>query len=340
MLAKKIWYVAGAAAVAAIVVAVTLRCQAWYAALCCIGATILDRVHAHPMHAAFVLIVLIVIAYVLLNDSANPLRLALGDDGRLSTSKFQFLMWTVPVVFVFATLMFARNGQIANVPPNVLVALGFSLSTVVGAKGITVSYKAANRIVKSDGARDARGNLLPAPVLHPGDLFENDRGQPDLTKAQMLAWTVVAIADFLYNFFVHFTCYVDTAPPTDATCVSAMRNNFPDIDTALMVLMGLGQGTYLAGKLVSTDVPQIVKITVTLQAAPPAVIVTVLGQNFAGGTVTVNGVTPTELTWDPAGTSVRAVAPNPLAGTTIKAGDVLDVDGTINNVAFARKVQV
>ncbi|MDB5072453.1 MAG: hypothetical protein JWM87_3564 [Candidatus Eremiobacteraeota bacterium] len=339
-MAKKIGYVIAFAAIAAIVVAVTVKCPAWFPVLCDIGAKSLERLCAYPMQAAFVLIILIVIAYVLLNDSANPLRLALGEDGRLSTSKFQFLLWTVPVIFVFASLMFARKGQVTNVPPNVLVALGFSLSTVIGAKGITVSYKAANRIVKPDGARDAMGNLLPSLVLHPGDLFENDRHQPDLTKTQMLAWTVVAIADFLYNFFVHFACYAGTALTTDVTCTSAMRNNFPDIDTTLMVLMGLGQGTYLAGKLVSTDVPQIDKITATLQSAPSAVIVIIQGQNFGGGTVTVNGVTPTELTWDPTGKSGRAVVPNPLAGTTIKVGDVLEVGGTINNVSFANKVQV
>jgi hypothetical protein len=328
---NKQWYVLGILALTALVILLSIL-PLWYPKLSPYGDRIAWLLTSYPMQVALVLIAFLLIAYGLMSGSMNPLRLAMGEDGKLSTSKFQFLLWTLPVIFVVASLMFARKAQVVNIPPNVLVALGFSLTTLVGAKGITVSYKAANRIQK---AGPPPPGAAP-PEIHPADLFLNDRGQPDLTKAQMLAWTVVAIAEFLYNFFLNFGCYVATTQT--APCPPNSAGGFPDIDTTLMVLMGLGQGTYLGGKLVSTETPQITKVTATAQ--PATVSVSIDGEKFAGGTITINGVTPTKTTWKPDGTNVQAEAPNPLAGKTIAKGDTVDVAGTINDVAFANKVPV
>ena len=58
-----------------------------------------------------------------------------GQDGRLSTSKFQWFVWTVVAVGGFSALFAARalRGAPAGdigVPANILIALGFSTVTM------------------------------------------------------------------------------------------------------------------------------------------------------------------------------------------------------------------
>src|SRR5579872_3194026 len=72
-----------------------------------------------------------------LAGNANPFSLAMGADNRLSTSKMQALLWTACVGFVYAMLYADRAithhfvAAIDDIPRNVLIALGFSLTSVV-----------------------------------------------------------------------------------------------------------------------------------------------------------------------------------------------------------------
>lgn len=151
-----------------------------------------------------------------------------GEDGRPSTSKAQWWIWTALAIFGYVAVFVERwlrgnPGEIVEVPENLLLAMGFSAATMVVAKGVTASY-AAQRLV------DKRAT--PAAL---GGLFTDDSGAPDLTKIQMLAFT--AIAAFVY--------LVRLATQGDATSLPVLI----DIDPALMILMGLSQGGYLGQKV-------------------------------------------------------------------------------------------
>jgi hypothetical protein len=159
----------------------------------------------------------------------------MGADGRLSSSKLQFLAWTTVVLYAYVTLAIDRLGHVtcagAMLPVNVLIAMGLSLTTAAGAKGIAVGYQNAGQSTSAP----------IAPTMSLKFLVMSDDGQtPDLPKIQMLAWTAVAIVVFLIDLIVNYDGY--------AACKISVC--FPDIDTALMVLMGLGQGAYLGFKLV------------------------------------------------------------------------------------------
>src|SRR5437764_9987016 len=68
-----------------------------------------------------------------------------GADGRASTSKFQFFLWTVVVIFSFTALLTLKFQQsnfeplTADLPANVLIALGMSVASASTAKAITAS---------------------------------------------------------------------------------------------------------------------------------------------------------------------------------------------------------
>ena len=119
---------------------------------------------------------------------------------------------------------------INEIPKNVLIAMGMSVISAAAAKSITVSYFSTGCITKS---------VVPSGSSSFGAIFQDDAGFPDFSKVQMIAWTFIAIVTYLIavGSKIHQRDY----------------SSLPDIDSALMVLMGLGHGAYLGKKLVSQD---------------------------------------------------------------------------------------
>jgi hypothetical protein len=188
-----------------------------------------------------------------ITGSASPFQAAMGADGRLSTSKFQFLLWTWVVVFVYAWFYAARaqSGHfepINDLPANVLLAMGISVTTLASAKAITTSYVLDSRVEK--------------PAQNPAeasakDLVTNDNQGPEITKIQMLIWTLVAAAVYVAAASHAAQAYASCTIVPNAALPPECQ--FPDIDPALMVLMGLGQAAYLGNKLVTTTTPRPVR---------------------------------------------------------------------------------
>lgn len=192
----------------------------------------------YPFLWSLGLVVLLYLAYRRIYGSWNIFALALGADGRLSTSKLQFLLWTGAVVYVFLALVFAHGSATFsdNLPQNILLVMGFSLATAVGAKYIVINQPTTAPVTDSG-----------PPTMDPKYLIVDNNGVPDLNKAQMLTWTVIGIVAFLMNTASSWGTYVMCTPTSSTPCW------FPDVPQALMVLMGLGQGAYLGGKIVSQN---------------------------------------------------------------------------------------
>ncbi len=195
----------------------------------------------HPVVYGLLAAAFFVSIGMLVKGSLNPLDIVTGQDNRLSTSQFQFFLWTGVVAFSYGWLYAIRAQHnlfeaLGALPGNVLVAMGFSVVTVTAAKAITATQVRAGQVKKVRG------------TPHIGDLFTDDKGVPDLPKTQMLFWTVLAVAIFLIN--------VIALADTFATCSLGSKGcKFPDIDTTLMALMGLGQGAYLGVKMVPPSNP-------------------------------------------------------------------------------------
>jgi hypothetical protein len=212
-----------------------------------------------PVLAGLAFLALVFVLYWVWKRSWNVFVLAEGADGRLSTSKFQVLLWTIVVLYgyvVVETGRFMRGNfdALDKIPPNVLIALGFTIGTATLAKGITTSFIAAGRIKKN-----------PDPTSGPGTLVADDDGIPDLSKAQLLAWTLLALVVYVVRVFYQLR----VATP-----------ELPDIDATLMVLMGLGQGAYIGKKLTTTSTPQLGDVNP--QQGPPGTSVTVTGTALGG----------------------------------------------------------
>ena len=93
-----------------------------------------------PILVGLAFLALVFLLYWVWKRSWNVLKLAEGADGRLSTSKFQVLLWTIVVLFgyvVVETGRFVRGNfdALDKIPPNVLIALGFTIGTATLARG-------------------------------------------------------------------------------------------------------------------------------------------------------------------------------------------------------------
>jgi hypothetical protein len=165
-----------------------------------------------------------------------PLRSTVGLDRSPSTSRFQFLLWAIVVMYGFLVVFIGRvllSKQPVNeisVPPNLLLVLGYSVAGAAGAAGIVA-------------AKVQGGTLTPPPEpdTSPAALVQTGDGNTDLGKVQLLAWNLVAMGVFLFLLFTKVT-------PNDA--------QLPDLPAVLMVLAGVSQAAYLGNKLVTTTTPR------------------------------------------------------------------------------------
>ena len=201
------------------------------------------------------LAVLVVIGLIAAIPTRGRLwQLVNGADGRASTSKFQWLLWIVVIVFGYAVLWVLRAKQgdysaISDIPVNLLTVLGFSTGTAAIAKGITAGYVQSNRIAQPHAVGGGKGGLI-----------QDDSGVPDLGKLQLMAFTLIAIGIYL------------------ATLIHQVVSNpvittLPNIDSSLLVLMGISQGGYIGKKLVTFNNPVLYPVQ-TEPAAGTAVTVT------------------------------------------------------------------
>lgn len=258
---------------------------------------------------ALAFLVLFWIIYRLLTGTWNPFKVICGADGRPSTSKLQFWLWTIVVIFSYVALYAARvqdhlYDPIKEIPANLLIAMGLTIVTATAAKGITTSFVQNGDLVKPPASPQTSGA---------SQVLKEDDGSLDLSKIQMLAWTVIGIGVYL----ILVNQNLRTAP-----------HALPNIDSALMVLMGLGQGAYLGKKLVTTDVPRINGITP--QSGAVSTVITLKGETFgqtqSGSIVTIDGqpMTAAVDSWADTQITFRLPANHP-NGQPLHAGQVIQI---------------
>jgi hypothetical protein len=226
----------------------------------------------------------------------NPRELVNGFDGFASTSKLQWFLWLVVIIFAYTALWVLRAEQsdwsaLNKIPVNVLTVLGFSTGTAAAAKGITSGYVQTAKVTKPGPPQ------VGATAANTGGIFQDDSGAPELAKIQMMGFTIIAIGIFLATV-IHQIVTDD---------ISA---GVPDIDSSLLVLMGISQGGYLGKKLVTFGTPTL--YTPDPARAAPGAAVTLSGANLGtAGQLLMNGTPIATTSWSAAaiGFSVPAVNP-------------------------------
>lgn len=197
---------------------------------------------SNPYFYGFIALLIIYFFSVLFTKSWWPWALANGYNGKLSASQIQFFIFTLVTIFSYVTVFAARLinldpsadfPSLPVIPANLLVLMGLSVATTVSSKAISISYLEQRRLPQEDQST----------------LTKNREGDTDLIKVQMLIWTVIAAIVYI----IRITRFIANKEfiPVDPTQGLAL----PDIDGALLVLMGLAEGGYVGGKLVGRSIP-------------------------------------------------------------------------------------
>lgn len=191
------------------------------------------------------------------NQTSQIIR---GYKGRFSLSKWQWFTWTAIIVFSYVAIissrMLAGNWETGNIdfPSNLWLVMGYSTITVIAAQGIA-QHKAKPKPPQNEqGLQTPQAAKTAASDKVDKSKTEQEEGKPgltnlvsdkwgnlDLSKIQLIVWTVISIGIYL------------------AMVVNEVNNGspavLPDIDMTLMALMGLSSAGYLGKKAISPQNP-------------------------------------------------------------------------------------
>ena len=277
-------------------------------------AAVFGAAKAVPAHAApgakwgavgsgLGLLVVLYLVVAAFSGHWNPRELVKGFDGFASTSKLQWFLWLVVIIFAYAALWVLRAEQhdvsaLPDIPVNILTVLGFSTGTAAAAKGITGGYVQAGKVTKTGAPTEG------ATVANTGGIFQDDSGGLELAKIQMVAFTIIAIGIFMATVLHQII--------TDDISAS-----LPDIDSSLLVLMGISHGGYLGKKLVTFGTPSLYPPGPL--TGPPATKVSLAGENLGsqpGSQLLFDGSAVQVTKWSDSAVEFTVPGHDPATGTS------------------------
>lgn len=187
-------------------------------------------------------------------------------------------------------------------------------------------------------------------------LILDDNGNPDLGKIQLLAWTFVGIGIYLALVLKKAGAILATTSLSEPCTAGLACGGLPDIDPALMVLMGLGQAAYLGNKLVTSTTPRLTGLYPAIgdDKTPITLTGTGLGDTQNGSIITMDGfpATPTllssnanpgwqdtQITFDLPPEHPNARTPYDSLATPIQIGVIVGGQRSANTLPFTFKPQ-
>ena len=151
-------------------------------------------------------------------------RAAKGLDNTFSIANIQLILWTSVIIGSYVAMAAIKGGFLDHIPENTLILMGMS--------GASTSMATIIRSVQPS----ARANDKP---IAKNQIFEGaftSESKPDkhsIAKIQMFAWSLVALG-----------IYIALA----AGNIARGEPILPNVDQAILGLMGIGHGIYLANK--------------------------------------------------------------------------------------------
>lgn len=208
------------------------------------------------------LLIAVVVGYSIRAGGGKLSDLVVGQDRRTSTSKTQYLVWTVGVAFAllyialrtFVTKMpFICEATSSNCVPDgsvweqYVILLGVPATAAIVAKAST-TYKVVNGIVQTTDARQAKV----------ADIATDNQGNASITDVQYLIFNLVAFLYFAINFLASGT--------------------FVEVPSMILGLTSTAAATYALNKTLQTNRPVIKAVLPS--TISPGRTVTVTGSNF------------------------------------------------------------
>ncbi len=192
-------------------------------------------------------------------DRGGLVGLIVGTDNRLSTSKFQVLLWTVAVVFSFFFFVFQLafgqdTAHFESLNGEYLLLLGGPFAAAVLAK-----QAASTRVGEAE-------QQVPAAKPGVGDLVQDGSENGAVADAQFLLFNLVALAYFV-------------------TALVRSPTALPDLPDTLVGLTSVSALTYLGAKVVGNNLPVIESVSLVTGTSADGKMradsqLRILGRNF------------------------------------------------------------
>lgn len=150
-------------------------------------------------------------------------RAATGLDDTYSISNIQLILWTSAIMGSYVAMAAIKGGFLDHIPENTLILMGMSGASTAMAT-----------IIRS-GQPSARANKPIAKNQMFVGAFTSE-SKPDkhsIAKIQMFSWSLVALGIYIY---------------LAAGNIARGEPILPNVDQAILGLMGIGHGIYLANK--------------------------------------------------------------------------------------------
>lgn len=135
-----------------------------------------------------------------------------------SLARTQMVFWTLLIIASFFIVWMA-TGNLITITPQVLVLLGISAGTSVSAQLIDINDSNNEKIERHQETNSSQSFLLN--IL-------SDKNGVSVHRFQNVAFTIVIGSYFLFEVI--------------------QNHKIPELDSSLMILMGISSGTYLALK--------------------------------------------------------------------------------------------
>lgn len=196
--------------------------------------------------------------YLLLTGS----NLVKDEQGYPSLAKFQLLLWTVIIMFAFLGIYLTRIFEGILVPPPAISA------NLLALMGITIFIVP----MLNKKASDVKYGTLKANIKEPFVSMLQENKETQLTRVQMFGWTLISV--FIYMNLLYSSVLTNLHDTQNLM--------LPDIDPNLVILMGISQGGYLAGKslLGRTNISAVTQLKTRMDAIIGDIPVTITGANF------------------------------------------------------------
>ena len=165
-----------------------------------------------------------------------------------SLARFQFLSWTLIIMFAVLSIYFIRlfMGTPAlpnDIPTNLLILTGISVAVPFVSNPIS-NIKYGERAPTQGTLKQYDRRRLATMLM------ENDK--PTVSRFQMFAWTIISIIIYLSFFFSQ------TFSPA---FVQDLSKGVPDIPQIFVYLMGLSQLAYVGNKATISQTLTVLQIT-------------------------------------------------------------------------------
>jgi hypothetical protein len=199
-----------------------------------------DRLRAFSFAALFLFLASFVALGLAKRNILAIRELFVGYDQRLSNSKSQAAIWFFVLIVSYLSITYVRiqNGGFdfvggISIPQNLLLLSGISAFTFAGSMAITQSQVNRNPNSKP---------IAAIGTASLADYFLDDDDNTDFGDFQMSIITLLAVVVFLVQIFN----YIGVVSLSKSIAM-------PDLDTTILALFGLGQGSYLAKKAVAAS---------------------------------------------------------------------------------------